>query len=177
MSYWLMPDQQSEPALERLSDCAQQQMNGCRLPPHITLYSDHLDSPERAIERLVATADQQPPIRLQPQAIEAGALFTQSLVIRFSVEAREQAAHAALQTCCEHLRQRSANALGYRLDPHLSLLYSHDALPIRQACATALIPPATCLRFDRISAVSHPLRIQTIDDIAAFTTLTTQQLN
>ena len=172
-----MPDQQSEAALERLSDCAQQQLNGCRLPPHITLYSDHLDSPDRAIERLIAAADQQPPVWLQPKAIEAGALFTQSLMLRFSDEAREQAAHAALQTCCEHLRQRSANALGYRLDPHLSLLYSHDALPIRQACAAALIPPATRLRFDRIGAVSHPLRIQTADDIAAFTTLTTQQLN
>ena len=101
-----MPDQQSEPALERLSDCAQQQMNGCRLPPHITLYSDHLDSPERAIERLVAAADQQPPIRLQPQAIEAGALFTQSLVIRFSVEAREQAAHPR----CRRVASTCANA-------------------------------------------------------------------
>ena len=61
MSYWLLPDQQSEAALERLSDCAQQLLNGCRLPPHITLYSDHLDSPHRASERLIAVADQQPP--------------------------------------------------------------------------------------------------------------------
>ena len=177
-----MPDQQSEAALKRLSDCAQQQLNGCRLPPHITLYSDHLDSahldsPHRAIERLIAAADQQPPIRLRPQAIKAGALFTQSLMLRFSDKAHEQAAHAALQTCCEQLRQRSANALGYRLDPHLSLLYSHDALPIRQACAAALAPPASRLRFDRLAAVSHPLRIQTADDIAAFTTLTTQPLH
>ena len=177
-----MPDQQAEAALERLSDNAQAQLNGYRLPPHITLYSDHLDSdhldsPDRAIERLVAAADQQPPIWLQPKAIEAGALFTQSLMLRFSDEAREQAAHAALQSCCEHLRQHSVNALGYRLDPHLSLLYSHDALPIRQACAAALAPPATRLRFDRLAAVSHSLRIQTADDIAAFTTLTTQQLN
>ena len=177
MSYWLLPDQQSEAALERLSDCAQQLLNGCRLPPHITLYSDHLDSPHRASERLIAVADQQPFIRLQPQAIEAGALFTQSLMLRFSVEAREQAAHAALQTFCQALQQRSANALGYRLAPHLSLLYSHDALPIRQVCAAALTPPATRLRFDRLGAVSHPLRIHTADDIAAFTTLTTQQLN
>ena len=132
VSYWLTPDQQAEAALERLFNSAQAQLNGYRLPPHITLYSDHLDSPDRTIERLVAAADQQPPIWLQPKAIEAGALFTQSLMLRFSDEAREQASHAALQTCCEHLRQRSANALGYRLDPHLSLLYSHDALPIRQ---------------------------------------------
>ena len=175
-----MPDQQSEAALERLSDCAQQQLNGCRLPPHITLYSDHLDSADRAIERierLIAAADKQPPIWLQPQVIEAGALFTQSLMLRFSDEACEQAAHAALKTCCQHLRQRSANALAYRLDPHLSLLYSHDALPIRQDCAAALTPPATRLRFDRIGAVSHPLRIQTADDIAAVTTLTTQPLH
>ena len=61
-----MPDQQSEAALERLSDCAQQQLNGCRLPPHITLYSDHLDSP-RAIERLIAAAEQQRSIRFQPE--------------------------------------------------------------------------------------------------------------
>ena len=171
-----MPDQQAEAALERLSDCAQQQLNGCRLPPHITLYSDHLDSPHRAIERLVAAADQQPPIWLQPQAIEAGAAFTQSLMLRFSVEGNETAGQAALQAWCQDLRQRSADALGYQLNPHLSLLYSHDALPIRQACAAALTPPTTCLRFDRIGVVSHPLRIQTAGDIAAFTTLAIQRL-
>ena len=171
-----MPDQPTAAALKQLSDCAQQQLNGCRLRPHITLYSDHHTSHDMAIERLITTAEQRPPLRLQPQAIEAGAAFTQSLMLRFSVEGNERAGQAVLQAWCQDLRQRSADALGYQLNPHLSLLYSHDALPIRQACAAALTPPTTCLRFDRIGVVSHPLRIQTAGDIAAFTTLTIQRL-
>ena len=81
-------------------------------------------------------------------------------MLRFSDEALEQAAQAALQTCCEQLRQRSANALGYQLNPHLSLLYSHDALPIRQACAAALDtpckPPALRSPRRRQPSAAHP---------------------
>lgn len=172
-----MPDQQTAAALKQISDCAQQQLNGCWLPPHITLYSDHLDSFDLAIEHLIAAAKQHQPLQLQPQAIEAGAAFTQSLMLRFSVEQSENAAQAALQAWSQNLCHRSANALGYQLDPHLSLLYSNDPLPTRQACAASLTPPSNSLRFDRIGAVSHPLRIETADDIAAFTPLASQKLD
>ena len=177
VSYWLMPDSPTAAALEQLSHSARQHLNACWLPPHITLYSDLLDSTNQAIERLITTAHQQHPLWLQPATIEAGGAFTQSLLLRFQLEKGEAVAQAALQAWCQDLRQRSTDALGYRLDPHLSLVYSNDALPIRQARASALTPPTTSLRFDRVSAVSHPLRIQTARDIAAFTTLTIQSLH
>ena len=163
VSYWLMPCPQAQQRFDALSRRAQSGLHGCTLDAHITLYSDRLDDEETSMDRLGKVAKAGHPILLSPSAIEAGPLFTTSLIVRF-------AASGELNSWFTQLHDLSPQQLGYRLNPHLSLLYSTEAAPSRQAMAAVLPLPAPVL-FNRVRAVVHPLTIRTEDDIAAFTTL------
>lgn len=175
VSYWLLPGREAQAALDQLSSLACKRIRaGVRvytLPPHITLYSEHLDgdhgvSQEQVIARLQQLAEDCKPVCLWPKAIEATSMLTQSLVLRFSAEAREILYPYFLQ-----LRFSSPAELGYRLDPHLSLLYCQDLLDLRRELARELPRPADPLLFESVSAVKHPLIISSSADIAACTTI------
>ena len=163
VSYWLMPSPQADDDFKALSKLACRGLQGCTLPPHITLYSDHLDEAANAVDRLSQVAEDRRPLQLRPTVIEAGPLFTMSLILRF-------AACEELIDWFTRLRARSPNRLDYQFRPHLSLLYSSQALSARQATAARLTLPGPAL-FDRLAVVIHPLTISTDADIAAVTTL------
>ena len=74
VSYWLMPCLQAHDDFEALSKQACRGLQGCTLPPHITLYSDHLDNAANAVDRLSQVAEGCKPVQLSPTAIEAGSL-------------------------------------------------------------------------------------------------------
>ena len=163
VSYWLMPCPQAQTAFEELCKRASRGLRACTLPPHITLYSDRLDSEDNTIDHLRQVAEGRKPVLLSPRAIEAGPLFTRSLVVRF--DASEELTH-----WCTQLRERSPQGLDYHLNPHLSLLYSAEPLAEKQTLARQLPLPAPAL-FNRVRAVVHPLTITTEADIAAVATL------
>ena len=163
VSYWLMPSTQADDDFKALSKLACRGLQGCTLPPHITLYSDHLDEAANAVDRLSQVAEGRNPVQLCPTAIEAGPLFTMSLFVRFA--AGEELIHWFTR-----LRSRSPNRLDCQLRPHLSLLYSSATLTAKQAMAAQLPLPAPA-RFNRLAVVIHPLTINTDADIAAVTTL------
>ena len=129
------------------------------LPPHITLYSDRLDSRTDAINRLKQVAKVCQPTYLRSVAIEAGPLFTKSLVVRFCNSDK-------LTHWFNQLRKRSADTLGYSLDPHLSLLYSTEKLQQIQALAMQLPLPSPAL-FNRLWLVTHPMSITSRSDVAS----------
>ena len=175
VSYWLLPSLESQVRLNHLSAqaCEWISLGGelSMLPPHITLYSHHLDtdqpsSEEQVIDRLQQIADHHHAVLLYPKVIEATRMFTQSLVMRFNPEAL-----AELHPWFLQLRSNSQAELGYQLDPHLSLLYSQAPLESRQELAKHLFLPIKPLMFERVSAVMHPLTIKSPADIAACTTL------
>ncbi|QNI76568.1 hypothetical protein SynMVIR181_01598 [Synechococcus sp. MVIR-18-1] len=143
----------------------------CMLPPHITLYSHPLDADQpksegAVIDRLQQLADRHQPVLLSPKAIEATETFTQSLVLRFNSEALRE-----LQPWFQQFCLSSPNALGYKLDPHVSLLYSQAPFAFRREAAKRIALPTYPLLFERVSAVTHPLTINSSADIAACTTL------
>ena len=175
VSYWLQPGLEAQVRLNQLSAqaCEQMALSGevCMLPLHLTLYSHPLDadqpnSEQQAIDRLQQLADGHQPVLLYPTGIEATETFTQSLVLRFNV-----AALSELQPWFQQLCLSSPNALGYKLDPHASLLYSEAPLGFRQEAVKRLALPTDPLLFERVSAVTHPLTINSPADIAACTTL------
>jgi hypothetical protein len=175
VSYWLLPGPEAQVRLNHLSLLACEGMSHgggfCMLPLHLTLYShaldaDHPKSEGMAIDRLQQLADRHQPVLLSPKAIEATETFTQSLVLRFNSEALIE-----LQPWFQQLCLSSPNALGYKLDPHVSLLYSQAPLEFRRELAKHLFLQTKPLMFERVSAVMHPLMIKSSADIAAFTTL------
>ena len=175
VSYWLLPGPEAQVRLNELSAkaCEQISLGGevCMLPLHLTLYSHPLDADQpnsegMAIDRLQQLADGHHPVLLFPKAIEATETFTQSLVLRFNSEALRE-----LQPWFQQLCLSSPNALGYKLDPHVSLLYSQAPLAFRREAAKRLALPTDPLLFERVSAVMHPLTIMSPADIAACTTL------
>lgn len=163
VSYWLMPCPQAQLRFEALSQQAGRGLHGSTLPLHITLYSDRLDHEDKIIDCLSQVAMGRGPILLTPSAIEAGSLFTTSLIVRF-------AASGELKSWFTQLRERSLKQLDYQLNPHLSLIYSSEPDSCRQAVAEELPLPAPAL-FNRVRAVMHPLTISTAADIRACTSL------
>lgn len=175
VSYWLLPGPEAQATLDQLLALAcegiREHAGVCRLPPHVTLYSDHLagdqpDCQKHAIDRLQQLADRHKPVLLWPAMIEATPVFTQSFVVRFKTEARLHLLPWYTQLCAS-----SPAELGYRLDPHLSLLYSQAPLERRQRLAKQIPLPEDPLLFERVSAVIHPLTITNPADIAACTTI------
>ena len=81
VSYWLMPCPQAQLRFEALSQQAGRGLHGSTLPLHITLYSDRLDHEDKIIDCLSQVAMGRGPILLTPSAIEAGSLFTKSLIL------------------------------------------------------------------------------------------------
>ena len=175
VSYWLLPGPETRVRLNQLSLLACEGMSHgggfCILPPHITLYSHPLDADQpnsegMAIDRLQQLADGHQPVLLSAKAIEATESFTQSLVLRFNSEALRQ-----LQPWFQQLCLSSPNAHGYKLDPHVSLLYSQAPLEFRRELAKHLFLQTKPLMFERVSAVIHPSTITNLADIAACTTI------
>ena len=175
VSYWLLPGPEAQVRLNQLSLLACEGMSHgggfCMLAPHITLYSHPLDADQpksegMAIDRLQQLADGYQPVLLSAKAIEATETFTQSLVLRLNTEALRE-----LQPWFQQLCLSSPNPLGYKLDPHVSLLYSQAPLECRRKLAKRLVLPTDPLLFERVSAVRHPLTINSPADIAACTTL------
>ena len=174
VSYWLLPGPEAQVRLNELSAkaCEQISLGGevCMLPLHLTLHSHPLDADqphsEGTIDRLHQLADGRQPVLLSPNAIEATETFTQSLVLRFNSEALRE-----LQPWFQQLCLSSPNFLGYKLDTHVSLLYSQAPLECRRKLAKRLVLPIEPMLFERVSAVTHPLTINSPADIAACTTL------
>ena len=175
VSYWLLPGPEAQVRLNQLSLLACEGMSHgggfCMLTLHLTLYSHALDADQpnsegMAIDRLQQLADGHQPVLLSPKAIEATETFTQSFVLRFNSDALRE-----LQPWFQQLCLSSPNALGYKLDPHVSLLYSQAPLAFRREAAKRLALPTDPLLFERVSAVTHPLTINSPVDIAACTTL------
>ena len=175
VSYWLLPGPEAQVRLDKLSAQAYEQISlggdVCMLPLHLTLYSYPLDADQPnsegiAIDRLQQLADGHQPVLLSAKAIEATEPFTQSLVLSFNSEALRE-----LQPWFQQLCFSSSNFLGYKLDPHVSLLYSQAPLAFRREAANRLALPTDPLLFERVSAVSHPLTINSPADIADCTTL------
>ena len=163
VSYWLMPGPRAHDDFRQLSEQACCGLQGCTLPPHITLYSDHLDNTANAVARLSQVAEGRMPLQLCTTAIEAGSLFTMSLILRF-------AACEELIDWFTRLRARSPNRLDYQFRPHLSLLYSSETLTAKQVMAEQLQLPAPAL-FNRLAVVVHPVTINTDVDVATVRTL------
>ena len=145
VSYWLLPGPEAQVRLDQLSLLACEGMSHgggfCMLPPHITLYSHPLDADQpnsegTVIDRLQQLADRHQPVFLSPKAIEATETFTQSLVLRFNSEALIE-----LQPWFQQLCLSSPNALGYKLDPHASLLYSQAPRAFRREAVKRLALP------------------------------------
>lgn len=175
VSYWLLPGPKARVRLDQLSALACEGiplgLGASTLPPHITLYSHPLDavqpnSQEQMIDRLQQLAVGHHPVLLYPKAIEAMQIFTQSLVLRFNSEALADLHPWFLQLCLS-----SPNKLDYKLDPHLSLLYSQVPFEFRREYAKGLVLSTDPLLFESVSAVTHPLKIKSPADIAACTTL------
>ena len=143
VSYWLLPGPEALVRLNQLSLLACEGMSHgggfCILPPHITLYSYPLDADQpksegAVIDRLQRLADSHQPVLLSPKAIEATETFTQSLVLRFNCEALSE-----LQPWFQQLCLSSPNAHGYKLDPHVSLLYSQAPLAFKREEPSVLL--------------------------------------
>ena len=112
--------------------------------PHVTVYSGTFAGPEALIEavsRAVAAID---PLRLRVRGVGCSEEYFKTLYIDFH---DDQILQGIRRRIGEYLQVDS----GYRLAPHLSLLYRDMPLSEKQALAQGMHFACDSMSFDRIS--------------------------
>jgi putative hydrolase of the HAD superfamily len=114
--------------------------------PHVTVYGGRCSDPETLLPLLSAAVDGIPAFPLRVRGIEYTEEFFKSFFIRFEE-------HPLLRTIHDRVREGAETDSGYRLMPHLSLLYADLPAGVKEALVLDLQPGPEIL-FDEVRLVS-----------------------
>ena len=158
VSFWLLPAEEDRLIFEAIIARLAQAYDAPVFAPHVTLYSgeyaDHED-PGAILAQAIRGMDS---VALTVDSIRTTRAFTKTLFVQF-------APSEPLNTLSDRLRHRSAMPSGYRLDPHLSLLYKHMPEADQQRAAETISLPQTQVSFDAVAGNVSPTPTRTRDDV------------
>ena len=158
VSFWLLPAEEDRLIFEAIIARLAQAYDAPVFAPHVTLYSgeyaDHED-PGAILQQAIRGMDS---VALTVDSIRTTRAFTKTLFVQF-------APSEPLNTLSDRLRQQSATPSGYRLDPHLSLLYKHMPEADQQRAAETISLPQTQVSFDAVAGNVSPTPTRTRDDV------------
>jgi hypothetical protein len=163
VSFWLLPAEGDRLIFEAIIARLAQAYEAPVFAPHVTLYAgeyaDHED-PGAILQQAMQGSGS---VALTVDAIRTTGAFTKTLFVQFTPSAR-------LHTLLDRLRQQSATPSGYRLDPHLSLLYKHMPEADRRRAAATISLPRTQVSFDAAAGIVTPTPTRTVDDVTRWET-------
>jgi hypothetical protein len=158
VSFWLLPAEEDRLIFEAIIARLASAYDAPVFAPHVTLYSgeyaDHED-PGAILAQAIRGMDS---VALTVESIRTTRAFTKTLFVQF-------APSEPLNALSDRLRQRSAMPSGYRLDPHLSLLYKHMPEADQQRVAETISLPQTQVSFDAVAGNVSPTPTRTRDDV------------
>lgn len=158
---WLLPQEPERSKLQEQVSRLSAQEEVPTFGPHVTLYAGSLETKERTLELLQGAAKILGPLTLQAQGIESSSELTKSVYIQFEASER-------LSQVCEWLRENSAEASDYQLNPHLSLLYVNTALDKKRSIAESEELLQREFHFDALQAFSMPESFSCPESVSAF---------
>ena len=132
--------------------------------PHVTVYSGSYDDPDLVAAAAAGAVQGVSPICLPIRGIRYSAEYFKSVFIEFSDNGLVYDIH-------DRLIERLGTDSGYRLSPHLSLLY-HD-MPVEEkvALAHSVVLDRQAVLFDRVKVVAPNNPTEGWRDIAGWRTL------
>lgn len=168
VAFWLMPEQDERKRLETVIADLARACSTPRFAPHVTLYSCRRSADQAELALLARLAAATPPLTLTPKTTEVGQPLAQALFWSIPSQPRLTALFQALHAGV-------AQPSDYRLQPHLSLLYSDLPSDRRRELGRTLCPPAV-LHCNELRAVAIPARLATMDDFRGWQTLLSVRL-
>lgn len=157
VAFWLIPDAAERPTWSALMDRLAAREQAPPFPPHVTLYTCRRSANDREI--LADVARRTAPFSLMPIALETGERFTKSVFLRLARSAAIEALHRDFHAAVPR-------PSGYRLDPHLSLLYKLLPEDRRLDLAAQLEVPMKPIRFTAVQLVAIPEQTLGAQDVA-----------
>ena len=160
VSFWLLPAEEDRLIFEAIIARLAQVYDAPVFAPHVTLYSgeyaDHED-PGAILAPAIRGMDS---VALTVDSIRTTRAFTKTLFVQF-------APSEPLNTLSDPHPSTVGNlpSHGYRLDPHLSLLYKHMPEADQQRAAETISLPQTQVSFDAVAGNVSPTPTRTRDDV------------
>lgn len=114
--------------------------------PHVTVYSGRLVAPDLLEKGVRRAVDGVGPVSLRFAGIGFGLEYFKSLYIEFEESAALRAIH-------DRLKRELGEDSGYRLIPHLSLLYSEIPIAEKEALARRIVLEREEILFDQVKVV------------------------
>ena len=158
VSFWLLPAKGDRLIFESIITRLAQTYEAPVFAPHVTLYSgeyaDHEDLGailEEAIQGIDA-------VELTIDSIRSTSAFFKTLFVQF-------ASSDQLKMLSDRICKLSAKPSGYRLDPHLSLLYKHMPDADKQRAAETISLPQTQVSFDAVAGNVSTTPARPRDDV------------
>jgi Cyclic phosphodiesterase-like protein len=158
VSFWLLPAEEDRLIFEAIIARLAQAYDAPVFAPHVTLYSGEYadyEDPGAILAQAIRGMDS---VALTVDSIRTTRAFTKTLFVQFTPS-------EPLNTLSDRIRQRSATPSGYRLDPHLSLLYKHMLEADQQRAAETISLPQTQVSFDAVAGNVSPTPTRTRDDV------------
>jgi len=144
----------------------------CAAPPfepHVTVYSGSLTDPDLLKRAVIAAVKGLGPFPLKVAGIGCSMEYFKSLYIEFEESPLLRGIH-------DRLKWGLGEDSGYRLIPHLSLLYSEMPLGEKEAMARRIVMDSEEILFDRVKVVAPQDPFQGWRDTGGWSTMFSMRL-
>jgi 2'-5' RNA ligase len=161
---WLVPRQPDCTILQNLIADLAGRFSSPEFVPHMTIHSCRRSSRQEELVITAALARSCPPLTLRMNGLAFGDRLTQALFVRLSSDKNLHWLRGSLQN---KLRQTS----GHDFEPHVSLLYQHLPVPVREKLTREIRLPLQEIGFDQMRVVAIPETIHTTENLSGWQTL------
>ncbi len=153
IAYWLMPEPLAHEYFASLISDLAGRFDAPLFEPHLSIYVEDTSygHATRVIKEVAAEFDQ---IQMSVAGLRFSEEFWKTVFVQFF-------ASPALTRLSEAIQSRSADAAGYHLDPHLSLIYKTMAAADKNKLAASLRLPFDEVIFDSVAVISAPNKTET----------------
>ena len=148
IAYWLMPAVPMCDFFVTLIAELAQRFDAPLFEPHLTIYVESVSrgNARRVLDEVAADFGQ---IRMSVAGMRFSEEFFKTVFVQFF-------ASAALTRLSEAIQSYSVHAVGYHLDPHLSLIYKTMSADEKNKLAASLRLPFDEVVFDSVAAINVP---------------------
>jgi len=149
VSYWLVPSVGTRVFFQDLIETLAHSHQAPTFVPHVTIYSGDSSATENPVSIICESMQGVREVRLQIDSIMFSELFTKTLFVQFHQS-------EILTRINADIRRLSTRQSGYKLNPHLSLLYKHMPAREKEKLSSSLRLPMSEVSFDAVWAIASP---------------------
>jgi len=163
IAYWLTPTESARTFFQSVINDLAQRYNAPVFEPHVTIHVG-ATCPDPFDRVLSKAAQRCEPMLLQILGVSGSSEFIKTLFVQFALTTQLEQLNQSIRTSVQ-------DSSGYRLDPHLSLLYKRISIQDRRLLMRSIEMPFAEVIFDSLKAVRCISPTQSRVDVEAWRVL------